>query len=341
MVHLLISFFCLISIIALLPLRFSLSSRIYFLVLWVIFFGIAAFRGDVDFDHKGYEEMLSNSQSLIVEPSFIFFSYLINTFLEGTPIYLFVAYAIIGVTIKFISIYKLTELLFFSLIIYLGNFFILHEMTQIRAGVASGFLLLCIKPIYERNFKSFILFAIIAFTFHYSAVVIFPLWILGNNPRKIWLFFSIPISYVIYFADLNLIRVIPIPGVQEKILMYQSISEFELFDIKKTNVFSLVFIGKILIFYILLYKFDWVESKNKYFPILMKVYCLSLISYLIFTHIPAFSTRVSELYGIVEIIIIPFLIYVFSPNYISKIFVVCTGLGFLLITLFYSKIITV
>ena len=106
------------------------------------------------------------------------------------PIYLFLLFAILGVSFKLIAIKQLTELWFLSLILYLSNFFILHEMTQIRAGVASAFLLLCVKPIYDRDLKRFLLFAVLGFLFHYSAIVILPLWFLGIKARKNVLLFS-------------------------------------------------------------------------------------------------------------------------------------------------------
>ena len=50
----------------------------------------------------------------------------------------FVTYALLGVGFKYLGIRNLTKLTAFSLAIYVSYFYSLHELTQIRAGVASG-----------------------------------------------------------------------------------------------------------------------------------------------------------------------------------------------------------
>jgi hypothetical protein len=276
MILLLISIFVLFSIVALFPTNDNDGYKLLFLLFGIILFFTAAFRGDGDFDYSGYVYMLNRTDSFTVEPTFILFSYIINEFLDGNAIYLFVFYAILGVYFKLLAIKQLTELWFLSLVIYVSNYFILHEMTQIRGGVASGLLLLCIKPLYERNLKMFLFLCALAFSFHFSAIIFLPLWFLGNQPKKKWLFWAVPFSYVLYFAGINLIIEIPIPGIQEKILMYQKLRELDPTDVVQTNVFNFVFLAKVAIFYFLLYKYDLIHSHNKFFPILMKVYCFSL-----------------------------------------------------------------
>lgn len=339
MILILITIFVLFSIVAFLPTNDNDAYKLLFAFFGILLFFTAAFRGDGDFDYSGYVYMLHRNDSFTVEPTFVLFSYIINEFLDGNSIYLFIFYAILGVSFKMFAIKQLTELWFLSVVIYVSNFFVLHEMTQIRAGVASGLLLMCIKPLYERNLKVFLLLSSLAFLFHFSAIIFFPLWFLGDQPKKKWLFWAIPLSYGAYFAGINLITEIPIPGIQEKIIMYQKMRELDPNDVVQTNVFSFVFLAKVVIFYFLLYKYDLVHSHNKYFPILMKIYSLSLVAYLVFTSLPAFSSRINELFGVVDIILIPLLFYIFKPVYFSKAIVVFIGLCLLLIVLFYSKLI--
>lgn len=339
MIIILLTLFVLLSIVAFFPPEDKWARHLIFLFFGILLIVTAAFRGDGDFDYSGYVGMFNRQDTFTIEPSFVLISYVIHQFLGGNPIYLFVFYAFFGVSLKLVAIKQLTELWFLSLVLYLSNFFILHEMTQIRAGIASAILLLCIKPIYERDWKRFLLFTTLACFFHYSAVIIIPLWFLDLQPKKRWLLLSVPISYVICFIGVNFIMVVPIPGIEEKIIMYQKLRELESTDAVATNIFSFVFLAKVAIFYFLLFKYDLIHSYNKYFPILMKIYSFSLASYLIFTSIPAFSSRLNELYGIVDIILIPLLFYIFKPVYFSKAIVVFIGLCLLLIALFYSKLI--
>ena len=219
------------SIISYFPPKDGLIKTIVFICLAIVLITIAAFRGEgVDRDYSNYVSYFHEQDFLFVEPSFVLISIIIHFIVGPYPIFLFIFFAILGVSLKFIAIKQLTELWFLSLVIYISYFFILQDLTQIRAGVATSFLLLCIKPIKERNWKKFLLFSFLAFSFHYSALLIFPLWFLGGKSGRKWLFFSIPISYLVYFSGINLITMIPVPFIQDKIQNCQCVDMSIWFD---------------------------------------------------------------------------------------------------------------
>jgi hypothetical protein len=340
MIYILIILFVLFSLISFIPPQDSYYKIIIFIGLGIVLVFTAALREiGVDRDSVLYEEMFNNYDVSMVEPSFRLLSEFIHSYLESDIIYLFFLYAVFGVFTKLFAITELTKLWFLSILIYLSNFFIIQELTTIRAGVASGFLMLCIKPIYDRDWKRFLLFVTIAIFFHYSALVILPLWFLGNEPRKHWLLWSIPVGYLIYFTGINFIGVIPIPGVQEKLEMYKQLQE--LGDEKSTaiNVFNLLFLARIVIFYFLFWKYELIASNNKYFPLLMKIYCLGLVVFLVFSTMPVVAFRINELFSVTEIILIPLLFYAFTPRVFSKTIIEFIGLCLFLIVLFYNKLI--
>lgn len=340
MIFLILILFFFVAITAFFSFYLKNNAILIFILLGILLILIAAFRNGESFrDYDMYVNMFQGNNDTIVEPSFVFIRFIVKFFLGDNSIYLFIIFAIIGVSLKFIAIKQLTELWFYSILIYLSNFFILHEMTQIRVGVASALFLLCIKPIYERNLKRFLLFAFLAFTFHFSALIILPLWFLNTKPQKTWLIILVPISYIIYFLGVNFITVIPISGIKEKIEIYQQLQELGGEESLPVNVFNLVFLTKIFLYYFFIYKYDLLLSYNVYFPLVIKIYCISLVSYIIFSQISAFATRISELFGIVEIILIPFVFYIFRPIYFSKLLVIFIGFSFLLIVLFYVKLI--
>lgn len=341
MILILLFLFFIFLLISIFPPEEKITKNIVFLCLGLLLIIIAGFRGPgVDRDYNNYIEMFRQPEFISTEPAFVLISIFLHSYIGDNCVFLFVIFAILGVTLKLMAIKKLTDLWFLSMVIYLSNFFILHEMTQIRVGIASALLLLCIKPIYDRNWKLFLLFSILAFSFHYSAIVILPLWFLGHKPRKQLLLLSVPIAYLIYFSGINLITKIPIPMIQNKIEMYQTLMELGDEGSTLINVFNLVFIAKIIIFYFLLYKYEIIIQNNKYASILMKIYSISLVSYLILAVLPPLATRVNELFSIVEIVIIPFIFYVFKPNYFSRSILIFIGMCLLLINLFYVKLIT-
>lgn len=340
MIFILFSVFFLFGLISFLVPQEKLYKTILFFALGLVLILIAGFRSEeVVRDYVNYVTYFHDQDFLAVEPAFVVISKIIYSLIGPYPIYLFLLFAILGVSFKLIAIKQLTELWFLSLVIYLSNFFILHEMTQIRAGIASAFLLLCVKPIYERDLKKFLLFALLGFLFHYSAIVILPLWFLGIKTRKKVLLLSLPIGYLVYFSGINLITTIPISVIQTKISMYQTLMELGNEESILINVFNFVFLSKILIFYFLLSKYDLLLSYNKYTPILIKIYCISLMSYLVLAVLPPIATRINELLAVVDIILIPFIYYAFKPAWFSKSLIVFIGMCFLFINLFYVKLI--
>jgi hypothetical protein len=341
MIYLLVLIFIISSVIVLLPIRNKGVKENILFFLGFILILLAGFRGKgVDRDYDNYVQYFKESAFGLVEPSFVVISKFLKLF-TSDPIFVFVVFALLGVSLKIKAIKQLSNLWLLSLTIYISYFFILHEMTQIRAGVASAILLLCIKPLYDRDWKKFFLLALLATSFHYSAIIIFPFWFLGQNPRKIWLALSVPIAYIIYFLHVD-VAVIPIPIIRQKIEGYKSLQEIGNAGSipNDINVFNLLFLAKVAIFYFLLWKYDIIAARNKYVPLLMKVYCISISSFLIFASLPVLAFRLNELCGIVDIILIPLLFYTFKMPVFARATVIFIGFNLLCIILFYEKLLT-
>ena len=279
--------------------------------LGVLLVLLAGFRIGSQFpDYSSYLVLYEQVKSgdALVELSFICISKIV-AFLFNNVLFVFLIYALIGVTLKLVAIKQLTDLWLLSLVVYVANFFILHEMIQIRAGIASAFLLLSIKPIYDRNFKKFITFTLLAIFFHISSLIILPLWFLGEFKYKANLSYMIsimPIAYGIYFMKITVLNFIPIPYVQEKLELYALLQELGTADfLTDINVFNYVFLAKIIIFYLLVWKSQLLMLQNKYTIVLLHIYAVSLFMYPALAMMPVLAGRVSELLGVVEIILFP------------------------------------
>lgn len=328
MIKIVLSIFCATLLFALFPPPTQSRRKLLFIVLGIVMICVAGLKiENSDQDYATYVKMykhINDDVNILTEPSFEWIAKL-----SSTSLMMFVIYAILSVSLKFVAIKQLTELWFLSVMIYCSYFFLLHDFTQIRVAVSSGFLLLCIKPIYERDWKRFFIYSGIAILFHYSAIIILPLWVLGSKPRIMILALSVPFAYLIYFSGINIIATIPIPYLQTKLAIYQKMQELGDDKWSVINVFNLVFLAKITIFYLLILKYKLIALQNKYVPILMKIQAVSIISFPIFAKMPILGFRISELFGIVEVITIPLIYYVLVPRFFSKL-VVC-GIGFILI----------
>lgn len=341
MILLLISFFLVISFFALIFDGFnSRYNKVLFLIIGVLLIIYVGFRdGESVRDYNLYITFFNDPETMI-EPTFTFISFIIRRFFNEEVILLFIFYAVLGVSIKLQAIHQLTPLLFLSLLVYVSNFLILHEMTQIRVGIASGILLLCIKPIYDRNLKMFLTLCVAATLFHYSALVLFPLWFInGNNPQKIVLLLAIPVGFLIYISNINLMLTIPVPAIQDKIALYQEWQQMGIKGLEKINVFNILFLLRCAVFYLFLFNYELLIKSNKYAIILLKIYGLGLFVFMAFSVMPVIAFRIMELLGIVEIILLPMIYYLFKPAIFSKAIVFTISLAILLLNIFYNKVI--
>jgi len=309
------------------------NNGILYNILGLILIIIASFRnGDSMPDYSTYvglyHKIISGSFTYLIEISFIIISKIANILSEGNSVLLFTIYAILGVSLKFISIKHLTDLSFFSVIIYISNYFILQEMIQIRAGVATALILLSIKPLYERNFKYFLFLIGVAVFFHYSSFVFIFLWFLDSkNINKKLYIFLILIAYIYYFSGFDLIveiaNIIPIKFFSFKLISYTNSARIQSLAI---NVFGIYALTRIIILLYFLYFSNIIQKRNKYFYLFLKFYALGIFSYLAFARFPDLAVRLSYTLTACEIMIIPTLIYTIKGHYLPRFIVVLYAL---------------
>ena len=109
-----------------------------------------------------------------MEYSYFFISAVLGALVPDVHI-VFLFYALLGVTLKFVAFRKMSDFWFVPVMLYLTFIFELHEVTQIRTGVMSGLFLLAIRPIAEKKrIKALVLIGLGA-VFHVSALALIPL----------------------------------------------------------------------------------------------------------------------------------------------------------------------
>jgi hypothetical protein len=336
-------YFLIFLLIALFSLaKESRLKKILFICTGVLLFLIAAFRGNIDHDYNGYVILYNKAillTSLRIEPTFLLISFLIKH-LFNNVLFLFIIYALLGVYLKFYAIKNLTEFWFLAVLIYFSNFYILHEMTQIRVGIASAFILLSIRPLLDRNFKSFLFLVTLAILFHYSAILALPLYFLKGSKINV-LFFAliIPVVYLLYFLHMHitfLIDLIPIPEVSIKFHQYKYLSTLN--NAHAGNVFNYLQLSRCCLAFLFLWKWELLQQNNKYSILLLKIYIIAISILVLLSDIPAIGARASELIMPVEILLIPSLMYIIKQKQLATIFVIAIGLLFLSLNVFYSSL---
>lgn len=296
-----------------------------------------------DNDSKNYEYFYSHYDDMYVqmaaEYSFLALSKFLNR-LTGDVHIMFFLYGGVGVVLKMLAIKRLSEYWFLPLLVYWGNYYLLHDLTQIRACVVSGLLLLAVKPLAEGRKKLVALIILFCCVFHYSSIVLFFVLLFNNKElsprwRMVWAA-VVPVGYVFALAHINLLASLPIPYIGEKIEAYQELSEKGIAG-GDINVFNAVFLVTWMTYLYCLYFYDTIKAHNRYLPLMLRMTGVSIFSFLVLSFLPVLSFRVSELYGIVEIFLFANIYYTIRPKWLGVSVVGVVGLSLFCINAFYAE----
>ena len=308
-------------------------------VILILFCGFRTI--GVDPDSEAYEEIFKSNgddPKLLVETSFLFLSEIIRSFTDDVH-YVFLLYAILGITIKFYALRQLSPFYFLPLVIYFGNYFILHDFIQIRAAVASGMLLLAIKPLSEGNRKRAVVYFLIANVFHYSSIAFYPILFFSNNLSKIWKYALIaimPVGAILFLLHYDFFSTIPVPYLQSKLEMYRELVERGVFkELTLKDVF--IWIQYAMILYSL-YFYETIYEKCPALPLLLKITAYSMACFFVFSSIAVVAARLHELLGVVELALFPCVFYTIRPQYYGRTAVCAIGTIELVFTLFIWKL---
>ena len=320
-----------------LPVRDKKNLYALLAVLLILLAGFREVGVDPDSDnydyafHHCYDENIRGA----MEYSYFFLSAVLGALVPDVHI-VFLFYALLGVTLKFVAFRKMSDFWFVPVMLYLTFIFELHEVTQIRTGVMSGLFLLAIRPIAEKKrIKALILIGLGA-VFHVSALALIPLVFFGNKEmsireRMFWTLL-IPCSYIAYFAGSNLMVDIPIAYIENKITNYEKTSDIVEASL---NVFSPLHLFTISLYVYIMYFYDTIKEYNKYLSLMMKIFTLSIVAFTAFSFLPVLANRMSYLLRIVTIILFGNIYYTIRPRYVGLLVVILIALVYMAYTFSY------
>jgi hypothetical protein len=300
---------------------------------------IAGFRGNIDKDYSGYLDIFTSiknrDQGSDIESTYYFISSLYPSIS-----FVMVTYALISISIKYVALKKLTPYYLFSSFLYISHYFILHEMTQIRAGASVSFFLLSIPAIYYKKYIAFIFFSLGAILFHLSAIPAILLLLLLPKTKKysFLIYVFVPLCYCLNFLGYNISSIIYMLFNDETGRLY--LYKINSVDLPTVNVFNPAQISRCVILIGLFLTWNLLQKKNVCTNLLIYCYTLSIGFYVLFSDIPALSSRLSEYIGIVEIILVPMFISIINPKYIAYLFIFLWAFALFCTDLFYTKMLT-
>ena len=297
----------------------------------------------IDKDSLQYYSYYLGQFDDIVEPSFILIRDLVQLTLDDVQ-GVFIAYALLAIPLKCFVFTKLSDEYFLLLAVYMSNFLILHDMTQIRVGAAMAFIFLGFYCLTKEQKWLCTLFVLVATFFHVSAILLLVMVFFSNKDLKMYYRVILAIIPCLAFAsvlfDVDLISLIPFDFVQDKLKIYEEIKDNGTADVEKVNIFNAGIMVKMAVYYFVLWKYDTIKPHCDYLPLLLKLFALSYICLGVFNFIAVFATRISELYGFVEILMVPLIIHAIEPKWTGRIFVLIYTVGIFLLNVVYADLLT-
>ena len=277
----------------------------------------------------------------MVEYSFILISDIVRVAF-GDVRGVFFIYALIAIPLKCYVFTKLSNEIFLLLGVYMSNFLILHDMTQIRVGAAMAFIFLGFYYLTQgRRWPCFFLI-LIATAFHVSAVLMLAILIFRNVELRSWhriLLALIPfLALTSVFFDVNVSTLIPIEFIQSKLEVYEDLKEKGLVEAEKINIFNAAIMLKIAVYYFLLWKYDVVKQYCPYLTLLLKIFALSYVCLGVFNFLAVLACRINELFGFVEILMVPLIIHAISPKYVARVLLLIYMVGIFLLNVMYAEL---
>lgn len=209
---------------------------------------------------------------------------------------------------------------FLAISVFISNYFIIHECVQIRVGLGIAFVLIAVMYRLRGNFLVAGLFYLISFCCHYSLGIICIMFLLGNSPitRK-----ETIISLCILFISAclaiprigiaSMFQFFPIPAIQEKVSIYVN---------SLTNAhrvfLNVQFLLRLATFFFVLIYMQKISSYRPYIAYFLRLSYCGLVTWLLFSDVKIMALRLSEIFFISDLYVIPSLAYGFQKPKLGK-----------------------
>lgn len=274
----------------------------------------------------------------MVEPSFSLISAIAK--MCGDVRVLFVIYALLAIPITAYGIVRMHNFWFLSLLIWVSHYFIIQDATQIRVAVSVGLFIFGLKYLVEGKRGKYMLYAIGAIFFHFSAVLFFLFGLLRR--KRLTVFYRIVLCilplffYALYLRGIDLMVYLPIPMFQEKREVYEALRDQGIAgdEINVLNAYAMI---RLLTYMTLLWKYNVVVEKFEGLTLMLKIMCFSICFYATLAFLPALAIRGSEVCGIVDVLLITSLSYTVRPTWTGRALVAIFGVMLFVYNIFVSE----
>ena len=295
----------------------------------------------IDKDSYNYVGYYLGTSDETVENSFLYISDFVRYTFDDVQ-WVFIIYALIAIPLKCFVFTKLSNDFFMLMAVYMCNFMMLHDMTQIRIGAAMAFVFLGFYYLVNDKKILFIILTLIASFFHISAILILLILLFRNNDLKGWhrIFLAV-IPFITFLAvalNIDIVSLIPFDFIQSKLQIYENLRDKGITGDEKVNLLKPALIVKLMAYYLVLWKYNVLKEYCPYLTRLIKIFAFSYFCYGLLSFMPILAQRVNELFCFVEICMVPLLIHSVAPRWAGRVFVLVYTIGIFVGNLVFAEL---
>ncbi len=213
---------------------------------------------------------------------------------------LLTAYALMSIGTHYWGILRNSPNLWLSMFLYVGMYFVLHDMIQMRASVSAGILLIAVRYIQNRRWYIYFPLVALALFFHSSALVFVPLFFLPRKRmyRPFWMIL-LGVCLIIGLTGVQLgklVRFLPLDIVNNYLLSYGG----ERFVTDSTV--GPMRIGMCVVLMIMVYYMPQIQRRYPLATVCVGISICSQACFLLLGGMPVMPTRLGELLGTADIL---------------------------------------
>ncbi len=227
-----------------------------------------------------------------------------------SPVYLFLIYATISLTIKFYLIDRFSQNKWLSLTFFSSYFFILHDSTQIRFSLAVAFVYLGLHFLAEGKkllFSAMVIFS--AIMFHVASVIFIIMLLFTTKKSLLWLLGLLFFAVLLYPMNLhgvlleltgNVINYFNVHGsFLNKLYGYMLKPSSNVHLGMATPVTLLVYFCAVIIY-------QYRTEFNQYETLCYNAFILSIFFYILMKDIVDLQVRMGDLFGFSLVFLVPY-----------------------------------
>lgn len=223
---------------------------------------------------------------------------------------LFFVHAAVSLSVKFYLIDKYSKDSFLSLAYFLSYYFILHDCTQLRFGMAIAFVYLGLHFLAANKRISFSCIVILSALLFHNAVIIFMVMLLFTSKKSLyWLLGMIafavmlyPLNFNIFMQDLTL-NVIDYFGIEGTRL-----NRLHAYLLRPSSTLHLGIFSRhgLLIYFFGIVLFKYRGAFNKYETLCFNAFLLSIFFWILLKDSMDLQVRFNDAFGFSLVFLIPY-----------------------------------